>query len=207
MTEESKSDTSISNISDISLGSDSSCNSDINSSGSDTISRIKMSEDIKDIEKMAHEIFDSSKEPMIPFKFDYEDFDNCKLNGEIRKMISYMKITLPIVYVKKTNQYFVGIKKVKLILKGAFIHVSEDDCEQTTRFNLYVSQNHNLFTKHLCFYMIRSGWSIEKIVQALIDGNKIDNVTSNDLKIFKSYAGGSAKAQKEMIKTNNATLS
>jgi hypothetical protein len=126
MTEESKSDTSISNISDVSLGSDSSCNSDINSSGSDTISRIKMSEDIKDIELMAEDTFNKSQPPIIPFSFDYEDFDNCKLNGEIRKMITYMKIAIPIVYVKKSDEYLVGVKKVKLSLKGAFIHVCDD---------------------------------------------------------------------------------
>ena len=41
-------------------------------------------------------------------------------------MIQYMKIMIPIVYVKKTDQYFVGTKKVRLRLKGAFIHVQED---------------------------------------------------------------------------------
>ena len=53
MTDESKSDTSDSNICDISLGSDSSSNTDDNSTESDTSIRIKMADDIKQIEKMA----------------------------------------------------------------------------------------------------------------------------------------------------------
>ena len=77
---------------------------------------------------------------MIPFKFDFEDFENCKLNGEIKKMISYMKITLPIIYIQK-NEYFIGVKKVKLHLRGAFIHVQEDEYDQTVRFNKFISQN------------------------------------------------------------------
>jgi len=105
MTEESKSDTS-SHISDVSLGmdDDSSCNSDDLSRGSETIARIKMADEIKEIELKALEYFNPDKtEPLIPFKFDFEDFKNCKLNGEVKKMIQYMKIMIPIVYVKKTD--------------------------------------------------------------------------------------------------------
>jgi len=62
-----------------------------------------MAEEIKEIEMKAKENFSPQTDPIIPFKFDFEDFDNCKLNGEIKKMIQYMKITIPIVYVKKTD--------------------------------------------------------------------------------------------------------
>ena len=48
--------------------------------------------------------------------------------------------------------------------------------------------------------MIRSKWSLEHIVQALIDGKRIDNISETDLKIFRSYAQGSSKP-------SNATLS
>ena len=147
MTEESKSDTS-SHISDVSLGmdDDSSCNSDDLSRGSETIARIKMADEIKEIERQAKEQFNPKNDPLIPFKFDIEDFENCKLNGEIKKMIQYMKIMIPIVYVKKTDQYFVGARKVHLHLKGAFIHVQEDpDSDKTVRFNQYISDNQGFF--------------------------------------------------------------
>lgn len=79
---------------------------------------------------------------MIPFEFEYEDYENCKLNIEIKKMIAYMKVTLPIVYIKAKNKYFIGIKTVQLELKGAFIHVREnDEDEKTVRFNEYITKN------------------------------------------------------------------
>ena len=55
-----------------------------------------MAENMKDIEKMAKEVF---KTAPIPFKFDFEDYKNCKLNGQIKKVISEMNITLPIIHI------------------------------------------------------------------------------------------------------------
>ena len=116
-------------------------------------------------------------------------------------MIMYMKIMIPIVYVKKTNQYFVGTKKVYLQLKGAFIHVLESkESDKTIRFNQCIADNQSLIEKELTFYMIRSKWNLEQVVQALIDGKSIDNVSEKDLKIFHSYA-------QECNKHNNPTLS
>lgn len=51
---------------------------------SETMTRIKMAENIKEIEKRAMEFFQESP---IPFKFDFEDYENCKLNGQLKKMI------------------------------------------------------------------------------------------------------------------------
>jgi len=67
-----------------------------------------MSENIKTLEKEATELF---KTAPIPFKFDFEDYENCRLNGEIKKMISYMNITIPIVPIKDGgSKYFIGVK-------------------------------------------------------------------------------------------------
>ena len=98
---------------------------------------------MKGIEKMVTDVF---KTAPIGFKFDFEDYENCRLNGEIKKMISYMKITVPIVHMHGTSTYFIGIKHVNLHLKGAFIHVIEDLKENITtstntiRFNDYISK-------------------------------------------------------------------
>jgi hypothetical protein len=83
--------------SDISSCGDDTFSNSSDSSCSETIDRVKMAEDMKQYEKMSAEFFDT---PSIPFKFDFEDFENCKLNGEIKKMIHFMKITIPIIHVK-----------------------------------------------------------------------------------------------------------
>ena len=94
-----------------------------------------------------------------------------------------------------------GTKKVRLRLKGAFIHVQEDlEKDKTVRFNQYITENKSLFEKELTFYQLRSKWNLEQIVQSLIDGKKIGNISEKDLKIFRSYAQGSQKQ-------SNATLS
>jgi hypothetical protein len=70
-----------------------------------------------------------------------EDFENCKLNGEIKKMINYMKITIPIVHVK-AQSYFIGVRTFELNLKGAFIYV-----DGATRFPDFIKNNLALFKK------------------------------------------------------------
>lgn len=174
MTEES-------DLSDNSCDDSSSASSDC--SNSETVDRVKMAEDMKEYEKMAAQFFSTAS---IPFKFDFEDFENCKLNGEIRKLISYMKLTLPITHVKGST-YFIGVKTFNLELKGAFIYVDSKE-----RFPDFINSRQSLFKKQLCFYMLKSGWGIEKVVQSLIDSKKIDNVSEKDVKIFLSYANPNA---------------
>jgi len=144
VTERSEESDLTSNLSSVDLNSSVSSYDDGSSdTASETYARIKMAENIKVIEKMANEIF---KTAPIPFKFDFEDYENCRLNGEIKKMISYMNITIPIVPVQDGgSRYFIGVKHVNLELKGAFIHVKTD--EESIRFNDYISKNHKLFAK------------------------------------------------------------
>jgi len=70
------------------------------SSDSETMARVRMSEEIKEIDKASREMF---REALIPFKFDFEDYETCWLNGEIRKIIEAQKLTLPIVHLRGTN--------------------------------------------------------------------------------------------------------
>ena len=44
------------------------------------------------------------------FTYDFEDFENCKVNIEIKRIVSALDITIPILFVKTTNQYFIGMK-------------------------------------------------------------------------------------------------
>ena len=84
---------------------------------------MKLIEDLETAEKELKQSLFGGEESQIPFTYDFEDFNNCKLNIEIKKMLSIMEITLPVVYDLKSKQYFVGTKKHELMLKGQFIHV------------------------------------------------------------------------------------
>lgn len=53
-----------------------------------------------------------------------------------------MKITIPIINIKTgTSIYFIGIKPYHLNLKGAFIHVREENDKQTVRFPDFIAKN------------------------------------------------------------------
>lgn len=43
-----------------------------------------MAEDLKELDELAKQIFRFAP---IPFKFDFEDYENCKLNGELKRLI------------------------------------------------------------------------------------------------------------------------
>ena len=70
-------------------------NSSIASGDSETIERIQMAEKIVDIEKQSKILF---AEPPIKFKFDFEDYNNCKLNCKIKKLIGILNIKIPIIH-------------------------------------------------------------------------------------------------------------
>lgn len=82
--------------------------------------RIRMAEDIKSIEKKSRELFKTSQ---IPFKFDPEDFQNYMLNAQIKKELVNRRVTLPVVHIAGTDNYFVGFKVVRLSLDGDYVKV------------------------------------------------------------------------------------
>ena len=100
-----------SSVSYISAGEFSSASS-ASSADSETADRIKMSEDLKDLEEFVKQTF---RYAPIPFKFDFEDYENCKLNGELKRLIASQNIILPIVPYKNTSYYLIGTRKVTLL--------------------------------------------------------------------------------------------
>lgn len=54
-------------------------------SESETNERIQMSEKVLEIESLSRMLF---SEPPIQFRFDFEDYNNCKLNCKLKKLIT-----------------------------------------------------------------------------------------------------------------------
>jgi hypothetical protein len=71
-----------------------------------------MSEYLKELEDFAKQTFRFAP---IPFKFDFEDYENCKLNGELKRLIASQNIKLPIIPYKNTPEYLVGTRKLTLL--------------------------------------------------------------------------------------------
>ncbi len=82
-----------------------------------------------------------------------------------------MKINIPIIHIIN-KKYLIGVKFEIMKLKDKVVHVMEnEDSEISIRLTDYINQNSKKIQKELCFYMSRSAWSLEKVVQTLIDGN------------------------------------
>mmetsp|Transcript_7471 Transcript_7471/g.12629 ORF Transcript_7471/g.12629 Transcript_7471/m.12629 type:complete len:197 (-) Transcript_7471:3-593(-) len=153
----------------------------------DSLARVQIVEDMKHLEQISEELF---KVQRIPFKFDVEDFEHRKLNGEVKKIIHIHNLTLPIIQIKSSNKYLIAAQFVHLELNGVFIHVRQlgNEEEPTLRLTDYLDKYEKYLQSLISFYNMRSGWPITKIVQSLIDGKAIFGVTPKDLKIFNSYS-------------------
>ena len=79
-----------------------------------------MAEEMKLIQDKAKDVFRTAP---IPFMFDFEDYENCKLNGELKRIIASKAITVPIVPIKNTSEYFIGTRKFTLSWKNRNIWV------------------------------------------------------------------------------------
>lgn len=85
----------------------------------DTGLRIKVIDELDQIstEKLLS-IFGHPSKPTVNFTYDFEDFENTRINIDLKKLVNIMDITLPIIYCKKENKYLFGTKKLSLIIKG-----------------------------------------------------------------------------------------
>ena len=101
-------------------------------------------------------------------------------------MISSKSITVPIVPIKNTSEYFIGTKRFNLQWKNRNIWVEYPHSEPK-KFCDFLVEYQPILQNQLCFYMIKSNWSIEKVVQSLVDNKPIDGVTKRDIRLLKSY--------------------
>ena len=157
--------------------------SSVDSSDSETAARMKMAEEMKLIQDKAKDVFRTAP---IPFMFDFEDYENCKLNGELKRIIASKAITVPIVPIKNTSEYFIGTRKFTLSWKNRNIWV-EYPYQESKKFFDFLIEYQPVLQNQLCFFMIKSGWTIEKVVQSLLDSKPIDNVSKRDIRLLKSY--------------------
>ena len=103
----------------ISAGGFSSASS-ASSADSETADRIRMAEDLKELDDLAKQTF---KFAPIPFKFDFEDYENCKLNGELKRIIAQQQIKIPIIPYKNTPEYLLGTRRVTLLWQSRSVYV------------------------------------------------------------------------------------
>ena len=60
-----------------------------------------------EIESKCRDLFHLIDTQLIPFRFDMEDYETCRLNGAIKRTLNQMKVRVPILQVSGAN-YLIG---------------------------------------------------------------------------------------------------
>ena len=102
-----------------------------------------MAEDLKELDELAKQIFRFAP---IPFKFDFEDYENCKLNGELKRLIPENNIKIPIVPYKNTSEYLIGTRKVTLSWQKRAVYVLCANQEHVLLTD-FINNNNSCFQK------------------------------------------------------------
>ena len=85
-----------------------------------------------------------------------------------------MDITIPIMYIKD-RLYLIGSKRLSLDIQNKILVIRLDD-GYYEKFVEYIAKNHRYHERALFLYMIKSGQSLEWVVDTLHNGRKIKNI-------------------------------
>lgn len=121
----------------------------------------------EDLAMQCDELFLTSPIEFIPRK-------NSDIDILIANLIHDLQITIPIVHVSDST-YLVGSQRVNMMNKRDVLFVKRGVSTQTFQ-EFYLQNKHNLM-RSLVIYMIKSGDSLEEVVDALVANKKIKNVT------------------------------
>ena len=100
--------------------------------------------------------------------------------------INELNLTIPIVQIKD-SLYLIGCNRCSCIIKRDQLLIKKGGGYE--KFETYVSSNLKYFQRMLVVYMIKSGESLEYVVDQLVNNKKIRN-NSNDFNGRSSSPGG-----------------
>lgn len=116
-----------------------------------------------EIEEQCHVLFNKA-----PMKF--VNRKDVKVESEIKSLIDELNVTIPIVHIKG-SLYLVGVSKIHLEQKADYVIAQVGGGYQ--KFEPWIIKNHKAIERQMIIKMIQSKESLEWIVHALINGEKI----------------------------------
>lgn len=114
--------------------------------------------------------------PPIPFKPN----KNNEIDQILVKLIKDLKITLPIVQINETC-YLVGSQRINLLLKRDQLLVKRGGGGASEQFSEFYVTNKRQLERGLVVHMIKSGESLEYVVDCLVNGRKIKNTMATSI--------------------------
>lgn len=88
----------------------------------ETLLRVKIMEEV---DMLTLELAARFRTPPVPFIYELEDFDNCKLNSELKKVVAVTATKLPVVSLGGSS-YLVGAKTINLELKNKQVYFKSE---------------------------------------------------------------------------------
>ena len=100
-----------------------------------------------------------------------------EIDQMISQLIEDLEITIPIVWIKM-SQYLIGSSIFTLEIRKDQLQMKVGT--QWQNFEEHVTKNHRFFQRKLVIYMIKSGESLEWVVENLMAGKRIKGVNDEN---------------------------
>jgi hypothetical protein len=124
----------------------------------------------KEIDQQCDELFADTP-------IEFKPRRSIEIDQIIAQMIDDLEITIPIIWIKM-NQYLLGSTIFSFEIRGEQLKIKVNNLWET--FEDYVAKNHRFFQRQLVMMMIKSGESLEYVIDQLMNGKKIKGVTDDN---------------------------
>lgn len=105
---------------------------------------------------------------------------NIDIDMMLAKAVKELKITLPIVHVKEAC-YLVGSQRINMVIKRDQLLIKRGGGGGAENFQEFYLTNKRQLERGLVVHMIKSGESLEYVIDALANGKKIKNSTVTNI--------------------------
>jgi len=123
---------------------------------------------------------------------------NVEIDQIIAQLISDIEITIPIVWIKQ-NQYLIGSTIFSLEIRKDQLQMKVGTAWEN--FENHVAKNHRFFQRNLVIQMIKSGESLEWVVDNLMNGKKIKSANDENYGLAANYSRRAPQSPKRTSRT------
>lgn len=127
---------------------------------------------------------------------------NSEIDVALAKLVKDLKITMPVVHVKESC-YLIGSQRVNLMLKRDQLLVKRGGGGASEPFQEFYLTNKKQLERGLVVFMIRSGESLEFVVDSLVNGKKILNTAAT---VTRTSNAGRLSLTQRSPTSNRASL-
>lgn len=116
------------------------------------------------------------------------------------ELIKSLSVTIPILHIKE-RLYLIGHNRMTCDLRQDNLMVRVGGGYE--KFIDYVPKNHRYFERSLVVHMIKSGESLEGVVDALFNGRKLKNLIKESNDQIEEPTSAERKSLKRSVSTDN----